>query len=87
MRLRLRPGVVMQAVGAELVVLDTEAGRYFDLNPTGSLLLSAWVDGADDTAAVAAVTARFDASPEEVAQDAAELKARLLSRRLVEALG
>ena len=86
MGLRLRPGVVMQAVGAELVMLDTEAGLYFDLNPTGSLLLSAWIEGADDTAAISAVTARFAVSPEEVARDAAALKTRLLERRLIETI-
>lgn len=84
MSLRLRPGVVMQAVGAELVILDTEAGFYFDLNPTGSVLLSAWVEGADDAAAVAAVTSRFAAPAGQVAADAATLKTELLQRRLVE---
>lgn len=84
MGLRLRPGVVMQAVGAELVILDTEAGLYFDLNPTGSVLLSAWVEGSDDAAAITAVTARFAAPAGQVAADAAALKAELLRRRLIE---
>lgn len=84
MALRLRPGVVMQAVGAELVLLDTEAGLYFDLNPTGSILLSAWVDGADDATAVARVKARYAIAIEQVATDAAALKAELLRRRLIE---
>lgn len=84
MGLRLRSGVVMQAVGAELVILDTDIGLYFDLNPTGSVLLSAWVEGADDAAAVAAVTARFAAPAGQVAADAAALKAALLQRRLIE---
>lgn len=84
MPMQLRPGVVMQPVGGELLLLDTQAGLYFDLNPTGSLLLSAWLDGADDPAAVAAVTARFAAPAEQVQTDAAALKAELLKRHLVE---
>jgi peptidoglycan hydrolase-like amidase len=84
MGLRLRSGVVMQAVGAELVILDTQAGLYFDLNPTGSLLLSAWLNGADDATAVADVTTRYAATAEQVMADAALLKAELLKRQLVE---
>jgi hypothetical protein len=87
MALRLRPGVVMQVVGTELVLLDTQAGLYFDLNPTGSLLLSAWVDGADEATAVARVTARYATTAEQVGRDAARLKTELLQRRLIETAG
>lgn len=86
MGLRLRQGVVMQEVGTELVLLDTQAGLYFDLNPTGSLLLSAWMDGADDAAAVVCVTARYASTSTQVAADAARLKAELLKRQLVETI-
>jgi len=84
MSLKLRPGVVMQPVGAELLLLDTQAGLYFDLNPTGSLLLSAWLAGADDATAVAGVTTRYAATTERVLVDATQLRAELLKRQLVE---
>ena len=54
MSLTMRAGVTTAAVeGDELVLLDRRSGRYWQLNPTGSAVLRALLDGSalDDVAA------------------------------------
>lgn len=75
--LRLRTGVVAQAIQGEMVLLDTEAGSYFDLNPSGTLMLESLLAGASLDEAVARVQQRY-------AADAPRLRADLLA--LLEAL-
>lgn len=85
MSVRLRSGVVFQVLNGEMVLLDTTAGRYYDLNASGTLMLQQLLDGADPEATVVEVTRRFDAPAERVRADLAALLQALHAAQLIEA--
>lgn len=82
--LRLRAGVVKQVMHGEMVLLDTVSGRYFDLNPSGTLMLERLLAGDPADVVVAAVCGRFDAPPERVRSDLQALLAALRAAQLVD---
>ncbi|MFF5718253.1 lasso peptide biosynthesis PqqD family chaperone [Streptomyces buecherae] len=51
------------------VLLDERAGTYWELNPTGTLVVRTLMEGGDEADAVAAVTAAFDVDPDRARQD------------------
>lgn len=51
------------------VLLDQRSGDYWELNPTGALVVRTLMGGGDEEAAVAALVARFDIGPAQAAQD------------------
>lgn len=51
------------------VLLDQRSGDYWELNPTGALVVRTLMAGGDEEAAVAALVARFDIGPAQAAQD------------------
>ncbi|SDM15655.1 lasso peptide biosynthesis PqqD family chaperone [Allokutzneria albata] len=51
------------------VLLDRSSGRYWALNPTGALVLSAVRDSGDEKAAVDAVLRAFDVDPSTALRD------------------
>ncbi|MBT2493830.1 lasso peptide biosynthesis PqqD family chaperone [Streptomyces sp. ISL-96] len=51
------------------VLLDERAGEYWELNPTGTLVVSTLMAGGDEADAVAALTNEFDISPDQAKQD------------------
>ncbi|CAL9501179.1 hypothetical protein SUDANB58_03457 [Streptomyces sp. enrichment culture] len=51
------------------VLLDQRSGDYWELNPTGALVVRTLMEGGDRAAAVAALVARFDIDRDRAAQD------------------
>ncbi|MFF7409040.1 lasso peptide biosynthesis PqqD family chaperone [Streptomyces lydicus] len=55
------------------VLLDERSGDYWELNPTGTLVIKTLLDGGDEGDAVDALVARFDIDRAQAAQDVAAL--------------
>ncbi|CAL9451739.1 hypothetical protein SUDANB6_02450 [Streptomyces sp. enrichment culture] len=51
------------------VLLDQRSGDYWELNPTGALVVRTLMEGGDRADAVAALVARFDIDRDRAAQD------------------
>lgn len=55
------------------VLLDERSGTYWELNPTGTVVIKTLLDGGDEAAAVAALVGEFDIDQAQAAQDVAAL--------------
>ncbi|HCA88119.1 MAG TPA: lasso peptide biosynthesis PqqD family chaperone [Streptomyces sp.] len=67
------------------VLLDQRSGRYWELNPTGTLVVRALLHGAEEADAVDAVVAEFDIDRAQAARDVATLVENLRTSGLVTA--
>lgn len=85
MSFQLDTGVVAQAIGGEMVLLDTRSGRYYDLNASGTLMLEALLRSQSLAQAGAAVQARFAVSEAQVTADLHALIELLSARGLLRA--
>jgi hypothetical protein len=83
MPVRLREAVSLVATDDGGVLLDQEAGRYWQINRTGHLVLSTLLGEGDRNDAVEALVRRFGVSEERARDDVSELVARLTVARLV----
>lgn len=79
MTLRFRPDVSTAETQYGTVLLDERSGHYWELNPSGTLVVKTLMDGGDEAAAVDALVARFD-----VARALAERDVTALVRELRE---
>ncbi|MFW6694317.1 lasso peptide biosynthesis PqqD family chaperone [Streptomyces sp. MAR4 CNX-425] len=66
------------------VLLDARAGEYWELNPTGTLVVSTLMAGGDEAAAVAALVDEFDIDPARAQQDVDALVRQLRASGLAE---
>ncbi|MET9519441.1 lasso peptide biosynthesis PqqD family chaperone [Streptomyces sp. NPDC002994] len=66
------------------VLLDERAGEYWELNPTGTLVVSTLMAGGDEADAVVALTDEFDISPAQAKRDVDALVLRLRTSGLAE---
>ncbi|SFC97800.1 lasso peptide biosynthesis PqqD family chaperone [Streptomyces aidingensis] len=73
MTLRFASGVSTAETDYGTVLLNERTGDYWELNPTGAVVVSALLAGGDEQAAVTALTAEFDVTPEEARQDVTAL--------------
>ncbi len=73
----LGPGILIENIGAEVMIMDVQSGNYFSLNATGAKMLRLLISGADFDHVV-------DAMQQQFAVDAAVLRADL--ERLVSEL-
>ena len=80
---RLSADVIFRELDGEAVLLDFASGRYFGLNAVGTRVWTQLASGASVDDAVAAVTAEFEAEPDEIARDVNELVSELVSRGLL----
>jgi hypothetical protein len=81
--MRLREAVSLVATDDGAVLLDQDAGRYWQINPTGYLVLSTLLGEGDRNDAVEALVCRFGVSEERARDDVSGLVARLTAARLV----
>jgi len=81
---RLARGVVTQILQDEMILLDTLGGQYFDLNPSGTLMLDRILKGDSEAHAVSAVVARYAVSGKRAAQDLDQLIQQLSNLGLIE---
>ncbi|MFK4599539.1 lasso peptide biosynthesis PqqD family chaperone [Streptomyces pristinaespiralis] len=65
------------------VLLDERSGTYWELNPTGTVVIKTLLEGGDEAAAVAALLDEFDIDREQAAQDVATLVSDLRASGLV----
>lgn len=84
MTLRLRQGVAMQKLTDTAVLLDVQAGIYFELNASGVVALEAMLAGADSRGAAQALSSRFDIDPDNAQKDCLSLLQALRDASLLE---
>ena len=83
MSLRLCADVSLVETDEGMVLLNERAGRYWQLNPTGAILLRALLAGGTPHEAAQAVAERHGASVERVTTDVAVLVEQLQAAGLV----
>ena len=83
--MRLRADISVADTDYGQVLLDERTGRYWQLNPTGVVVVRALLDGADEDAAVAALRAGYEVSEDQARQDVSALVAGLRTAGLVTA--
>ncbi|WP_406003021.1 lasso peptide biosynthesis PqqD family chaperone [Streptomyces sp. NBC_00829] len=66
------------------VLLDERAGEYWELNPTGTLVVNTLMAGGDEGAAVAALAHEFDIDLVQAKQDVDALVQQLRTSGLAE---
>ena len=81
--MRLREDVSVVDTDYGKVLLDGRTGEYWELNPTGSLVLAALLEGKDTTAIAGALSAEYDVAEERAVSDVAALVSALRDARLV----
>ncbi|WP_281250157.1 lasso peptide biosynthesis PqqD family chaperone [Streptomyces monashensis] len=80
---RLRADVTACATGDGMVLLDERAGHYWQLNGTGTLVVTALLDGATPEQVAERLAATRPVTPERAAADVTALIAHLVKERLV----
>ncbi|MFI7104270.1 lasso peptide biosynthesis PqqD family chaperone [Streptomyces sp. NPDC050161] len=84
MRLALGPDISTTDTDAGMVLLDERSGRYWQLNPTGALILRTLLNGGILQHAAAELADRYPAlTPEQAGHDAAALLESLRTAGLV----
>ncbi|MGH3972705.1 MAG: lasso peptide biosynthesis PqqD family chaperone [Pseudonocardiaceae bacterium] len=83
MTLQLRADVSTADTGDGVVLLDERAGRYWQLNPTGALVLRLLSDGAAIHQVAQTLAKRHPVSTEQAAADIVALVERLRAAGLV----
>jgi hypothetical protein len=84
MEMRLREGVSTAETDYGITLLDEHSGEYFNLNPTGALVLRTLLDDGTRALAVERLTAEYAVDGNTAARDVADLVDGLLSAGLVE---
>ncbi|MFE7135729.1 lasso peptide biosynthesis PqqD family chaperone [Streptomyces sp. NPDC057638] len=84
MSFTLAPHITLTETDGGLVLLDERAGRYWQMNDTGALVLRTLLDGGTTDTALAALRERFPAvDPERAAADVRKLVAALRAAKMV----
>ncbi|WP_117213829.1 lasso peptide biosynthesis PqqD family chaperone [Allorhizocola rhizosphaerae] len=83
MNVRLGAGVSYAATEYGSVLLDSGAGEYFQLNPSGTVALRQLLDGRTPAEAAGALADEFDVDPAQAEQDVLTLVESLRTARLV----
>ena len=84
MTLQLRADVSTADTDDGVVLLDERAGRYWQLNPTGALVLRLLLDGTAPHEVAQTLADRHPVSTEQAAADVAALLERLHTAGLVD---
>ncbi|WP_371524875.1 lasso peptide biosynthesis PqqD family chaperone [Streptomyces sp. NBC_01283] len=73
MALRFGPDVSTAETDYGTVLLDQRSGDYWELNPTGTLVVNTLLDGGEEGAAVEALVTEFDIDRARAEQDVTAL--------------
>jgi hypothetical protein len=84
MNLKLRARVSAADTDYGIVLLDEDSGEYWNLNPTGALVLRTLLDGGSTTEAVRHLTEQYAIDADTARNDVEELVGGLQSAGLVE---
>ncbi len=82
--MKLRPGVFLAEVEYGTALLDEERGEYWNLNPTGALILETLLAGGTVDEAARALVDEYAVDLGSAARDVEELLDELCSAGLVE---
>ena len=83
MTLKLRDGVSTADTDYGIALLDEDRGEYWNLNPTGALVLQTLLEGGSSTDAVQALVERYDVDADSASRDVQDLLGGLHSAGLV----
>jgi hypothetical protein len=83
MTLKLRDGVSAADTDYGIALLDEDSGEYWNLNPTGALVLRTLLQGGTSTDAAQALVERYDVDVESASGDVRDLLGGLHSAGLV----
>jgi Coenzyme PQQ synthesis protein D (PqqD) len=84
MTLKLRKGVSTAETDYGTTLLDEDSGQYWNLNPTGVLVLRTLLEGGTPAQAVQELTAQYAVDAETASRDVEDLIGGLHSAGLVE---
>ena len=83
MTLKLRDGVSAADTDYGIALLDEDSGEYWNLNPTGALVLQTLLQGGTSTDAALALVERYDIDVDSASRDVRDLLGGLHSAGLV----
>jgi Coenzyme PQQ synthesis protein D (PqqD) len=83
MTLKLRDGVSTAGTDYGIALLDEDSGEYWNLNPTGALVLRTLLEGGTSTDAAQALVDSYDVDADTAGQDVQDLLGGLRSAGLV----
>jgi hypothetical protein len=83
MMLKLRDGVSTADTDYGIALLDEDSGEYWNLNPTGALVLQTLLEGGTSTDAAQALVERYDVDSGSASRDVQDLLGELRSAGLV----
>jgi Coenzyme PQQ synthesis protein D (PqqD) len=83
MTLKLRDGVSTADTDYGIALLDEDSGEYWNLNPTGALVLRTLLEGGTSTEAVQVLVERYDVDTDSASRDVQDLLSGLHSAGLV----
>ncbi|AZM51463.1 lasso peptide biosynthesis PqqD family chaperone [Streptomyces sp. WAC 01529] len=83
MALQFGPDVSTTETDYGTVLLDQRSGNYWELNPTGSLVVKTLLDGGEEAAAIDALICEFDIDRARAQQDVTTLVRELRDAGLV----
>ena len=83
MTLKLRDGVSAADTDYGIALLDEDSAEYWNLNPTGALVLRTLLEGGTSTDAVQALVERYDVDTGSASRDVQDLLGGLRSAGLV----
>ena len=84
MTLKLRDGVSTADTDYGVALLDENSGQYWNLNPTGALVLQMLLAGGTPAQAVQELTAQYEVNADTASRDVEDLVDSLHSAGLVE---
>jgi Coenzyme PQQ synthesis protein D (PqqD) len=84
MTLKLRDGVSAAETDYGIALLDEDSGQYWNLNPTGVLVLRTLLEGGTPAQAVQELTAQYAVDAQTASRDVEDLVGGLRSSGLVE---
>ena len=83
MTMKLRDGVSTADTDYGIALLDEDSGEYWNLNPSGALVLRTLLEGGTSTDAVQALVERYDVDVDSASVDVQDLLGGLHSAGLV----
>jgi hypothetical protein len=82
-RLKASPNVLSRKMGEDLVLLNLNTNRFFELNRTGARFWELLVDGAELDSIENALAAEFEVTPSELSAEVASIVEAMRAEQLL----
>ena len=82
-RFELSPGIVVETVDDEAILLNAEEDVFFGLNPVGYTIVTFMTDGSTVGEIIEQITTEFEVEPKEAEVDVREFLESLLEAELI----